>query len=170
MRCCRATPAISDKTTLKDFLKKIEEQYGKADRIWVMDRGIPTEEVLAQMRASDPPVQYLVGTPKGRLGKLEAELSELPWKEVRQGVEVKLLPQQGELYLLAQSRDRVHKERSMRQRALKALLKRLAALAKIKKLQRDALLLKLGQAKQLAGQAFKLVDISWPTLDEPINE
>ena len=61
----------SDKTTLRDMLHKIEAQYGKANRIWVMDRGIPTEEVLAEMRAADPPVSYLVGTPKGRLSKLE---------------------------------------------------------------------------------------------------
>ena len=61
----------SDKTTLKTFLEKIENQYGKAQRIWVMDRGIPTEETLEQMRQSDPPVLYLVGTPKGRLSQLE---------------------------------------------------------------------------------------------------
>ena len=53
----------SDKTTLRDMLCKIEAQYGKANRTWVMDRGIPTEEVLAQMRAAEPPVSYLVGTP-----------------------------------------------------------------------------------------------------------
>src|SRR5437588_12684316 len=57
----------SDKTTLKDFLTKIETQYGKAQRIWIMDRGIPTEKTLQEMRQSDPPVLYLVGTPKGRL-------------------------------------------------------------------------------------------------------
>ena len=57
----------SDKTTLRAFLHKIETQYGKAQRIWVMDRGIPTEDVLAEMRAAEPPVSYLVGTPKGRL-------------------------------------------------------------------------------------------------------
>ncbi len=152
----------SDKTTLKDFLKKIEDQYGKAERIWVMDRGIPTEEVLAEMRASDPPVQYLVGTPKGRLSKLEADLASLPWKEVRQGVEVKLLPKQGEMYLLAQSRDRVHKERSMRRRALKVLLKRLGVLGKMRDVSRDELLIKIGQAKELAGRSFQLVDIAWP--------
>ena len=64
----------SDKTTLKGFLQKIEDQYGKAGRLWIMDRGIPTEETLAQMRASDPPVHYLVGTPKGRPSKSEADL------------------------------------------------------------------------------------------------
>src|SRR5207344_2914729 len=99
----------SDKTTLRDFLKKIEAQYGKANRIWVMDRGIPTEEVLAEMRAADPPVSYLVGTPKGRLSKLEKALLTLPWQAVREGVDVKLLPQDQELYVLAQSLARIHK-------------------------------------------------------------
>ena len=62
-----------------------------------MDRGIPTEEVLAEMRASDPPIHYLVGTPKGRLTKLEADLLDRPWQSVRPGVEVKVLPQENEL-------------------------------------------------------------------------
>jgi len=53
----------SDKTTLKEFLARIERRYGKARRIWLMDRAIPTQEVLAEMRQSDPPVQYPVGTP-----------------------------------------------------------------------------------------------------------
>src|SRR5271157_4782387 len=57
----------ADSKTLRSFLDKIEQQYGRARRVWVMDRGVPTEDVLAQMRASDPPVQYLVGTPKGRI-------------------------------------------------------------------------------------------------------
>jgi hypothetical protein len=87
----------SDKTTLREFLQKIETQYGKARRIWVMDRGIPTEAVLAEMRAGDPPVQYLVGTPKGRLSKLEKDLLDQPWHEARPGVRVKLLPQEGQL-------------------------------------------------------------------------
>src|SRR5271163_2157050 len=93
----------SDKTTLRDFLARIERQYGKARRVWLMDRGIPTEEVLAEMRQADPPVQYLVGTPKGRLGRLERELLAKPWQEARPGVQVKLLPQEGELYVFAES-------------------------------------------------------------------
>ncbi len=64
----------ADNTTLRDFLDRIERQYGKARRIWLMDRGVPTEAVLAEMRAADPPVQYLVGTPKGRLTRLEKAL------------------------------------------------------------------------------------------------
>jgi transposase len=84
----------SDKTTLRDFLHKIEAQYGKAERIWLMDRGIPTEEVLAEMRSSDPLISYLVGTPRGRLSKLEEALLERPWQSVRPGVDVKVLPQE----------------------------------------------------------------------------
>src|SRR4249920_2400378 len=115
----------ADCTTLADFLHKIEAQYGKAERIWVMDRGIPTEESLAQMRRADPPIHYLVGTPKGRLSKLEKALLGLPWEAVRQGVDVKLLPLEQELYVLAQSRARIHKERDMRRRKLRWLWARL---------------------------------------------
>src|SRR5882724_7030167 len=99
----------SDKTTLRGFLDRIEGQYGKARRIWLMDRGVPTEAVLAEMRQADPPVQYLVGTPKGRLSRLEKQLLAKPWAEARPGVQVKLLPQDGELYVFAQSADRVAK-------------------------------------------------------------
>ena len=96
----------ADSKTLRSFLDKIENQYGKARRVWVMDRGVPTEEALAEMRAADPPVQYLVGTPKGRLTRLEKQLVDKPWRTAREGVEVKLLPQDDELYVYAQSADR----------------------------------------------------------------
>jgi transposase len=156
----------ADKTTLRDFLKKIEGQYGKAERIWVMDRGIPTEEVLAEMRQSDPPVYYLVGTPKGRLSRYEKALTERPWHKVREGVEVKLLPQDHEVYVLTQSRDRIHKERSMRRRQLKRLWKRLQELRSMQ-LSRDQLLLKLGAAQQQSPSAWRLVHVDIPEADEP---
>jgi transposase len=148
----------SDKTTLSGFLAKIEKQYGKAQRIWVMDRGIPTEKVLQEMRQSDPPMLYLVGTPKGRLTQLEAQLTQLPWQRARAGIEVKLLPQSGEVYVLAQSLDRVNKERSMRRRQLKGLWRRLKELQGMG-LKRDALLMKLGAARQQAPSAWRLVNI-----------
>jgi hypothetical protein len=148
----------ADKTTLRDFLKKIEELYGKAERVWVMDRGIPTEEVLAEMRASDPPVHYLVGTPKWRLSHYEKQLLEQPWQAVREGVQVKLLSQEGELYVLAESKDRVNKERAMRRRQLKGLVKRIKDLAKTE-LSRDQLLLRLGAAKSQYPAAWRLVAI-----------
>jgi len=148
----------ADSTTLKDFLARIERQYGKARRVWCMDRGVPTEEVLAQMRASDPPVHYLVGTPKGRLTRLEEALLEKPWHIARPEVRVKLLAQDGELYVLAESRDRVAKERSMRRRLLKWLWARLKKLGTMK-LTRDALLMKLGAAQTKAPAAWRLIDV-----------
>lgn len=151
----------ADKTTLRGFLEQIQKLYGKAERVWVMDRGIPTEEVLAEMRASDPPVHYLVGTPKGRLSQYEAQLLEQPWQTVRAGVQVKLLAQEGELYVLAQSQDRVGKERSMRRRQLKGLVKRLKELAQME-LTRDQLLLKLGAAKSQFPAAWRLVTLQVP--------
>ena len=158
----------ADNTTLRGMLQKIEAQYGKAERIWVMDRGIPTEEVLAEMRQSDPPVSYLVGTPKGRLSRYEKALTDLPWHKVREGVEVKLLAQDNEVYVLAQSRDRIHKERSMRRRQMKRLWKRLHELAGMK-LTRDELLLKLGAAQQQSPSAWRLVDIDIPEADDPLQ-
>ena len=152
----------SDRTTLREFLNKIETQYGKAERIWVMDRGVPTEEILAEMRQSDPPVYYLVGTPKGRLGQLEQKLLTLPFTTVRSGVEVKLLAQEQELYVLAKSVDRVNKERSMRQSQLRTLLKRLQELHQMKFTTSQALLLKLGAAKGKYRAAWGLLDIALP--------
>jgi len=148
----------ADCTTLPDMLRRIEAQYGKAQRIWVMDRGIPTEEQLAAMRAADPPIAYLVGTPKGRLTKLERALVTLPWQAVRQGVEVKLLPQDGELYVLAQSRARIAKERAMRRRKLKWLWARLKEIAEMD-LTREELLMKLGAARSKARAAWRLLAV-----------
>jgi len=148
----------ADNTTLKAFLARIEAQYGKARRIWLMDRGVPTEAVLAEMRAADPPVQYLVGTPKGRLTRLEKALLDKPWQDARPGVQVKLLPQDSELYVFAQSADRVAKERAMRRRQLKWLWGRLQQLAGMK-LTREELLMRLGAARKQARTAWRLLAI-----------
>jgi transposase len=147
-----------DNTTLKGFLDRIERQYGKARRIWLMDRGVPTEAILAEMRAADPPVQYLVGTPKGRLTRLEKALIAKPWHDARPGVQVKLLPQDGELYVFAQSADRVAKERAIRRRQLKWLWARLKQLAGMK-LTREELLMRLGAARKQARTAWRLLAI-----------
>jgi len=159
----------SDKTTLEGFLVKIENQYGKADRVWVMDRGIPTEQSLASMRQADRVVHYLVGTPRGRLSKLEKAFLTKPWSQVRESVDVKLLEQEEEIYILARSHGRMHKERAMRQRRLKRLWKRLGELQQ-QKLTRDQLLIKIGAAKKDAGRAYALVDIRLPAAEQPVNE
>jgi hypothetical protein len=148
----------ADCTTLRMFLARIERQYGRARRVWVMDRGIPTEAVLAEMRGSDPPVQYLVGTPKGRLSRLEKQLLAKPWQEARAGVQVKLLAEDDELYVYAESVDRVSKERAMRKRQLKWLWKRLRELTAMET-PREEMLMKLGAARSRAPTAWRLVDI-----------
>jgi transposase len=159
----------SDKTTLRDFLRRIEDQYGKVSRVWLMDRGIPTEAVLEEMRRSDPPVYYLVGTPKGRLSQFEASLAGLPWRKVRQNVEVKLLARDEEMYVLARSRDRMRKERAMRRRQLKALWNRLKELSGMR-VKRDQLLLKVGAARQQSPSAWRLVEVLAPARDgEPLR-
>jgi Transposase DDE domain len=146
----------ADSKTLRAFLAKIESQYGRARRVWVMDRGVPTEAILAEMRAADPPVNYLVGTPKGRLNRLEKQLIDKPWRRAREGVEVKLLAQQEELYVYAQSADRVNKERAMRRRQLKWLWARLKKLA-LMQITREERLMKLGAARSKAPSAWRLV-------------
>jgi transposase len=149
----------ADNTTLRDFLARIERQYGKARRTWLMDRGIPTEAVLDEMRRADPPVHYLVGTPKGRLSRLEQDLLGKPWQQARPGVAVKLLAQDGELYVYAQSADRVAKERAMRRRKLKWLWARLRQLTTMT-LTREQLLMKLGAAQQQAPAAWRLLEVT----------
>jgi len=149
----------ADSTTLPAFLAQIEARYGQARRIWLMDRGIPTEAHLAELRARG--AQYLVGTPKGRLTKLEQQLLAVPWQAARPSVQVKLLPQDAELYVWVQSAARVAKERAMRRRRLKRLWARLQALQRQRPTY-ETLLLKLGAAQQAAGRAAGLVTVTLP--------
>jgi transposase len=149
----------ADSTTLSDFLDRIEQRYGRAQRIWVMDRGIPTEDSLAKMRRIG--ASYLVGTPKGRLSKLEQDFLAQPWAKVREGVQVKRLATQEDVYVLAQSDSRIGKERGMRRKRLRRYVDRLQAL-QAQTLTRDQLLMKLGAARQEAGRAAGLVKVTIP--------
>lgn len=142
----------ADKTTLRGMLNLIQQRYGTAQRTWVMDRGIPTEAVLEELRAAENQVSYLVGTPKGRLTQLEKKLVDQPWQQVREQLRVKLLPQDGETYVLAESGARTQKERAMRRRKLKALWQRLQEIQQ-QDLTRDERLEKLGGARDRAGRA-----------------
>ena len=148
-----------DKTTLRFFLRKIESIYGKARRVWVMDRGIPTEDVLSQMR--DENIQYLVGTPRAALNKLEDRLVELDWKQANDNVVVKLLAEDNELYVLAKSKDRRAKERAIRKYKLRKYLQGLSRLHKNCR-NRDKLLERLGALKQQSGKSIKCVDLTIP--------
>jgi transposase len=158
----------ADCTTLRGFLDKIEQTYGKAKRMWVMDRGIPTEAILAEMRNPDRQISYLVGTPKSRIKKHEQKWLDLPWRKVRDSVEVKLFEQDGETYVLAKSEGRQAKEIAMRRKRIARLLRKLRAMRRSLP-ARDQLLMRLGAAKTDAGRAFGFVQIQIPATGQPVT-
>ena len=157
----------SDRTTLRGFLEKVEKIHGKARRVWLMDRGIPTEDVLGEMRAAGD-VFYLVGTPRGKIQQYEKKWLALPWRKVRDSVEVKLFAEDGELYVLAKSEGRQAKERAIRRRKLARLLRKLRAMRRSCP-ARDQLLLRIGAAKKEAGRAYGFVRISLPKDGEAVT-
>jgi transposase len=158
----------SDRATLPTFLKNIETTYGKARRVWVMDRGIPSEAILKEMREPEQRTCYLVGTPKGRINKHEKKWLDLPWHKVRDSVEVKLYEHEGELYVLAKSEGRQAKEIAIRRKRLARLLRKLRVMRKSLP-KRDQLLLRIGAAKKEAGRAFGFVNIRLPNRDEEVT-
>lgn len=158
----------SDRTTLRQFLAHVENTYGKAKRVWVMDRGIPTEKILAEMRSPERQTFYLVGTPKSKISQHEKQWLDLPWQKVRDSVEVKLYTRDGELYVLAKSEGRQQKEIAMRRRRLVRLLRKLRAMRHSLPL-RDQLLLRIGAAKKEAGRAFGFVKIQLPGKDQAVT-
>lgn len=121
------------------------------------------------MRASETPMYYLVGTPRGRLSKMAESFVSLPWTAVRDSVQAKLIEQDGELYVLARSDARRDKEQAIRRRRLRKLVKRLKELRQ-QKLTRDQLLIKLGAAKRDAGPGvYRIMDIQLPKKDEIVT-
>ena len=158
----------SDRTTLRGFLKKIEDTYGKARRVWVMDRGIPSEAMLKEMREPERQTFYLVGTPKGRINQHEKKWLDLPWQKVRESVEVKLYQHEGELYVLAKSQGRQAKENAMRRKRLARLMRKLRVMRKSLP-KRDQLLLRIGAAKKEAGRAFGFVKIQIPKMGQAVT-
>jgi transposase len=157
-----------DTATLEEFLDRVEKRYGKFRRTWLMDRGIPTEDMLEKMRSRG--IDYLVGTPKGHLTRVEKPLLEQTWIQARENVRVKILPQESEFYVYVESHDRVAKERSMRRRRLKRLWVGLRELLNRKNIARDDLLMHIGALKKEAGRDFGLVRITLPGAQEPVNE
>jgi len=158
----------SDRTTLRGFLDKIENTYGQAKRMWVMDRGIPSEAILAEMRDPARPMSYLVGTGKGKIKQYEKKWLDLPWYKVRDSVEVKLFEQDGELFVLAKSEGRQRKEIAMRRKRLARLLRKLRAMRRSLP-SRDQLLMRIGAAKTEAGRAFGFVKMQVPDAKQPVT-
>jgi len=158
----------SDKTTLRGFLDKVETLYGQARRVWLMDRGIPTEALLQEMRSSRKETYYLVGTSRAKVRQYEKKWLELPWRKVRDSVRVKLFEKDGELYVLAKSEGRQAKEIAIRRKKLTRLMRKLRAMRRSCP-KRDQLLMRVGAAKTDAGRAFGLVKINLPKAREEVT-
>src|SRR6266700_4009203 len=158
----------SDRTTLPVFLKKVEDTYGKARRVWVMDRGVPSEAILKDMRDPERQTFYLVGTPKSKINQHEKKWLDLPWQKVRDSVDVKLYQHDSELYVLAKSEGRQAKENAMRRKRLARLLRKLRAMRRSLP-KRDQLLLRIGAAKKEAGRAYGFVKIQIPAAGQAVT-
>src|SRR5207237_6220342 len=130
--------------------------------------GTPTEEILTEMRNPKCPVSYLVGTSKSKIQQYEQKWLNLPWKKVRDSVDVKLFENDGELYVLAKSTGRQAKETAMRRKRLARLLRKLRAMRHSLP-SRDQLLMRIGAAKTEAGRAFGFVQIQLPDAREPVT-
>ena len=118
----------ADVTTVEDIVEKVEAQYGSAGRIWVMDRGMISEENLGYLRAGGR--RYIVGTPRGQLRRFERELLRDDWQKVREGLEVKLCPSPDgrETFILCRSSARAIKEKQIHERFEKRIEKGLTKL------------------------------------------
>jgi len=156
-----------DKQTLPQMIQKVEALYGQAQRVWLMDRGIPTEEQLKDLRASNPEVKYLVGTPRARVKATRDQWESQPWSQVRDTVAVKLFKENDELYVVARSDGRQQKEIAIRRKKLARLLWTLRGMRK--ETQRDRLLMRWGAAQSAAGRAASLVEVKLPQKDQEIS-
>jgi len=152
----------ADVTTLEEMLEAVERKHGRARRVWVFDRGIVSEENLQSLRRRG--ASYLVGTPRAQLKAYERRLLEGDWQSVSGEVEVQLIAQDNETYVLARSRARAQKERAMRCRVLHGLMRDLIRLRRLLRHGRlkdpDKVLLHLGRLKERYQQAWRYVKIS----------
>jgi len=153
----------NDSTTVESVVEAMESKYGRAHRIWVMDRGMVSEDNLAFLRGRGG--SYIVGTPKAMLRRFEQHLVDRDWHEVQEGVEVKLVsgPEGGETFILARSRDRRAKEQAMHQRFLdrmEAGLERLRASAQAGRLKDPELAReRLGRLKERNWRAASAFEV-----------
>ena len=162
----------SDKTTLKGFLQKIQAQYGQARRIWVMDRGIPTEETLQEMRQSDPPVGYLVGTPRARWDQFKDAIGESALaKTARHDRSQTARPGRGSLCAGQEPGPARQRKWPSAGANWPSSCARLRVLRRTRQRpwKRDTLLHKLGAAHKEAGKAWGFVKITVPKARQPVN-
>ena len=149
----------ADVTTVEHIVTTMETRYGRSNRIWVMDRGMVSEENMAFFKEGER--RYIVGTPKGMLKKFEQQLLDEDWHTIREGLEVKLClspDDETETFILCRSRDRCEKEKAMHERFAKRIEERLLAIqARCDNEKRDPLKVSrevgrlLGQNSRAAG-------------------
>jgi transposase len=153
----------ADVTTLEAMLDQVEGKHGRARRIWVFDRGIVSEANLQSLRERGG--QYIVGTPRHRLEAYEKELLEGSWQQISQSVQVQLLQQEQETYVLARSVDRAKKEEAMRWRQIRGLMRDLVKLRRsIRKgtlMDPDKVLMRLGRLSERWPRAWHYVSTQW---------
>ncbi len=164
-----------DSTTVEDIVTAIETKHGRANRIWVMDRGMVSENNLAFVRSRDG--RYIVGTPKASLRKFEAQLLEQNWEQVEAGVEVKLVPSPDgqETFILARSAERREKEKAIHERFLArmeaGLQKLQAAMASGRLREETTAHRRLGRLQAENSRAAKAFDVTIERIDEqPASE
>ncbi|TFG40874.1 MAG: IS1634 family transposase [Syntrophobacterales bacterium] len=161
----------NDSTTVQQMVERIEAKYGRAHRVWVMDRGMVSEANLAFLRERGG--SYIVGTPKAMLRQFERHLTEKDWQEVQAGVEVKLVagPNGEETFVLARSRDRREKEKAMHDRFLQRMedgLGRLQRSAESGRLKDSAVAhQRLGRLKERYWRASGAFDVQIRKAPEP---
>jgi len=152
-----------DSRTVEQMVESMEAQYGRAQRVWVMDRGMVSEANLKFLRERQG--FYIVGTPKAMLKRFESYLVDRDWQEVQAGVEVKLVhgPESDETFILARSADRRQKEQAIHQRfigRMAAGLQKLQAAAQSGRL-RDVTVAheRLGRLRQRCWRAARAFDV-----------
>lgn len=175
----------SDKGAQMQFMKKLEAKYGKIGNLWLMDRGVPSEETLAEMRKDG--YKYLVGAPRGHLKIIGSKLDEASWAEVQDGISVKMAKAATEdgaedTFVLTKSAARSLKETAMRVKKIRGAMKTLRAIDERlgrskwrriepskRELGRDELISRLAVAKAKAGRAWKMIDVTLPKEGEKVT-
>ena len=164
----------NDSTTVETIVQAMEAKYGRANRIWVMDRGMVSEANLAFLRQRG--ASYIVGTPKAMLRRFEHYLTDKEWHEVQAGVEVKLVPAPDgeETFLLARSADRRKKEQAMHQRFLdrmEAALTKMRASIESGRLKEEAVAQRrLGRLQERYWRAAGAFEIKIKRLNQPTDK
>jgi transposase len=153
----------ADVTTLEAMLEQVEAKHGRARRIWIFDRGIVSEANLEGLRQRGG--QYVVGTPRHQLEAYERELLEGSWTQINDSVQVQLIAQEQELYVLARSVDRAKKEEAMRMRQVRGLMRDLIrvrrAIRKGTLLDADKVLMRLGRLSERWPRGWRYVSVDW---------